>query len=150
MAFLDETGLAELWALVKAKDAGVLGVANGKAQIATGSYVGTGKGGSDNPSSLTFGFEPKFMWLFRDNYSPPGSGSGSHWYGRGGPYLFMKGASKIPSLAYEGGTIYFTFSGNSVTWYSTAWDYAGAGESITCAPAQMNASGTTYYYVAIG
>lgn len=33
------------------------------AQIATGSYVGTGTYGEDNPNSLTFGFEPDFVFL---------------------------------------------------------------------------------------
>ena len=59
MAFLDETGLAELWSLVKAEDA--KGV-----KIAAGSYVGTGTYGSSNPNSLTFDFVPKIVMLFTD------------------------------------------------------------------------------------
>lgn len=54
MAFLDETGLAALWSLIKAEDAK-------GAKIATGSYVGTGKYGEANAVTLTFDFEPKFL-----------------------------------------------------------------------------------------
>ena len=62
MAFLDETGLAELWSLVKAKDAETLEAAP---KIATGSYTGTGTYGSSNPNSLTFDFEPKMVWIYQ-------------------------------------------------------------------------------------
>lgn len=37
--------------------------ADGKAKIQTGSYVGTGTYGADNPCSLTFDFEPKVVFI---------------------------------------------------------------------------------------
>ena len=60
MAFLDETGLAELWSLVKAEDAEVLASC---AKIVHGSYTGGNKSGSSYPNSLTFGFEPKVVFV---------------------------------------------------------------------------------------
>ena len=57
MAFLDETGLAELWAIIGDKY-------DSRANVAIGSYVGTGVCGADNPNSITFDFEPKMVWVF--------------------------------------------------------------------------------------
>ena len=38
---------------------------SGGVQIATGSYVGTGTYGSDNPTVIECGFEPKFLVIQR-------------------------------------------------------------------------------------
>lgn len=65
MAFLDETGLAELWALIQAEDNEVsttlTALANSKGMISMWSYTGTGTFGADNPCSLTFDFVPKLI-----------------------------------------------------------------------------------------
>ena len=41
-----------------------LGRIGNKVQIATGTYIGTGTGGSGNPTSLTFGFVPKLVIVY--------------------------------------------------------------------------------------
>lgn len=64
MAFLDETGLAELWSLVKAGDTTVTNLANTKCKVAFGNYTGTAKYGSSNPNSLTFDFAPRIVWIY--------------------------------------------------------------------------------------
>lgn len=61
MAFLDEAGLAQLWALVKAEDAKLAAV---DVKFQAGSYSGTGKYGLSNPSSLTFSFAPKIVAIY--------------------------------------------------------------------------------------
>ena len=61
MAFLDETGLAELWELIKAEDAKIL-ASPGKTEIVQ--YTGTGTVGASNVMSFTFQFAPKVL-LFR-------------------------------------------------------------------------------------
>ena len=44
-------------------------VANSKAKIAAGSYMGTGKHGESNPNSLTFPFAPKFVIMLSSIYN---------------------------------------------------------------------------------
>ena len=51
MAFLDETGLAEVWSLINQKFG----------NIAVGSYTGARAVGSDNPVTLNFDFDPKLV-----------------------------------------------------------------------------------------
>lgn len=98
-------------------------------QIATGSYVGTGTYGSANPNTLTFEFEPKLV-IVRSS-------------GTGFPFGFS--AVSDSTVIHPDGTqntsynISAEWSGKAVTWYSTYDSYA-----------QYNASGTEYYYIAIG
>lgn len=110
-------------------------------KIEMGSYVGTGTYGQANPNTLTFGFAPKFVWIYE--FFRSGS-----WYDAGD-------ASKIPfELIPEGefGRKYppsttpthstNTYSkrvGSTLYWYNT--DSAGD---------QLNYSNSTYYYIAIG
>lgn len=97
------------------------------AQVYTGSYVGTGTYGQNNPNELTFPFEPKAVLIYGD--VPPGV------------YLAwflppMKAAWQI-----DGGN-YITISEwgeKSVSWYY--------GPS---ASGQLNVKGVTYHYIAFG
>lgn len=108
------------------------------AKIVTGSYVGTGTYGSSNPNSLTFDFTPKFVLLgisisrtfFGVNNGvenfvilPWGTATGFY-------YLSNGNASYYNPLVFEGDTM---------SWYNE-----------TNVAYQLNNSGTTYYYVAIG
>lgn len=68
MAFLDETGLAELWSLVKAEDAEVL-ASPGKTEILQ--YTGTGTVGASKPMSFTFRFAPKVLLFRRSSVDAP-------------------------------------------------------------------------------
>lgn len=121
-----------------------LGQLGAKAQIATGSYMGTGTYGSANPNSLTFGFEPKLVivWLAHqpsDNYGlrPSGSTSGS-WEQS---IMYTKGQCRC--LVEYNNTAYveeISVNGNIFSWYTTS----------SSAPGQLNQSGVTYEYFAIG
>ena len=129
MAFLDETGLAELWSLVKAEDAK-------GAKIAAGSYIGTGTYGASNPCSLTFDFEPRVVVFTGRN-----------------PAAYVETQPKVTGgIVYWGvtTTMYangmdtentITYSGNTMSWYCDS----GYGGYI-----QLNESGRTYHYIAIG
>lgn len=103
-------------------------------KIATGSYTGTGTYGSDNPNTLTFSFEPKFILILRTvlggnlrfGYLLPQNGiffSCQNGYGTASP-----SASDSTSISA---------SENSVSWY------------FSSAEGQFNAV-AIYYYVAIG
>lgn len=131
MAFLDETGLAELWSLTK-------GYADGKARVATGSYTGTGKYGSSNKNSLTFDFVPKFVMV--------AYGMGTLVGGQEiqqmdvAAILPTVGGFSFAALALGGQayTVGASVSGNTVSWWSTDAEH------------QLNTSGRTYQYIAIG
>lgn len=110
-------------------------------KIETGSYVGTGTYGQANPNTLTFGFAPKFVWIYEFFRSDA-------WHDAGD-------ASKIPfELIPEGefgrkyppsttpahsANTYSKRVGSTLYWYNTDSD----GD-------QLNYSNSTYYYIAIG
>lgn len=105
-------------------------------QIATGSYVGTGTYGANNPNTLTFDFEPKLV-VIKSNIS---MALISNWQK-------TAATNNCPMFHIQkvtGDSNYFvgivcTFSGNTISYYNTS------------APVhQLNAKGTIYTYVAIG
>lgn len=100
--------------------------ADGKAKIQTGSYVGTGTYGANNPCSLTFDFEPKFMFVTGGVYSGLFDNSN-------GVVL------KVVATALVGKSLTISIDGFTIKWYN--------GES---ADYQLNRNGDTYSYVAIG
>lgn len=108
-------------------------------QIATGSYVGTGKYGESNPNSLTFEFEPKFVFLF-SNYA---SGNSEAAY----QFVLMINGVQIPAIPIDysnviGSRWTIKWLSNTVSWYST-----------DSALAQANSSedyNKNYVYFAIG
>lgn len=98
-------------------------------KIATGSYVGTGTVGDSNPNTLTFPFEPKIVFV------SSGSATIVHMI-KGVP-----SANVVYGITAVYGINISSWSGNSVSWVYPATSYPER---------QLNASGTTYYYVAIG
>ena len=106
-------------------------------KIATGSYVGTGTYGADHPNTLTFEFEPKMVVI---SGQVPNSTSSNHL----GYVIFVPGMTKYAPFTSEGyyqeGTV--SFDGDSVSWWAlVANNVAGF---------QLNVSGRTYNYLAIG
>ena len=123
---------------------------NSKARIQTGSYVGTGTYGADNPCSLTFDFEPNFLiilpvgYVYNDSY--PGYGLEAGQF----PLNFFVGniykyyGSYGDVNEYEG--IYGKYINNTFYWYCYATNkLLSSGAKI-----QLNTNGRTYYYYAIG
>lgn len=106
-------------------------------KIATGSYVGTGTYGEDNPNSLTFEFNPKILWIYGVAYSSTIQMC---------DLVMVKGlpitTSKTLSYMIGNDTERFiqgvSFDGDTVSWYSST-EFN-----------QQNYSGYTYYYIAIG
>lgn len=102
-----------------------LGKFGEKTKIATGSYVGTGKSGADNPNSLTFDFVPKLLFV-------------------GGTAIAIivpqntTGMVVTTSGNYSNSGITVELTGKTVSWY---------GDSVSD---QMNSSTATYNYTAIG
>lgn len=110
----------------------VLAQLSTKAKIQTGSYVGTGTYGADNPCSLTFDLTPKFFCI-------AGVSDGVKiTYG-----IAVYGSNGLQHTKPSSPTYYanLTWQENGITWYADN------------ASLQFNEStiGTTiYYYIAIG
>ena len=106
-------------------------------KIATGSYTGTGTYGSSNPNSLTFDFKPKLVIISAESLI---IGYGSTltqpdwklWIGQPNAYV-----------GYNKGNVKDTYKveGNKFSWYNSNYGSATM---------QLNYSGQTYYYIAIG
>ena len=93
-------------------------------QVYTGSYTGTGQYGSSNPNTLTFPFEPKILVV------------GNYWQ-----FTAPYGCPSAPCMGSGNsvGGVNLNWSGNSVSWHSTRNNTQ-----------QLNESGKTYNYFAIG
>lgn len=112
-----------------------LGIA-GRAQIETGSYVGTGTYGPSNPNTLTFSFVPKLVFIAADS-------KGSNY--AMDAWMFANPNQKYTSVYgsfFEPTSV--TWSGNSMSWY-----YNGSSGEFEVANNQCNLSGKTYYYFVI-
>lgn len=114
-----------------------LGQLGAKAQVATGSYTGTGTYGKSNPNSLTFDFEPKLLIVKRESES-----YSMEWmvavYGQTQTSTFHATTSS------SGAQCTMTWSGRTVSWYANSNNYTTAD-----APGQLN-DAAAYRYVAIG
>lgn len=113
------------------KALGQLGGFAGGAKIETGSYTGTGTyGAADKANSLTFGFEPKFVYVNSKK-------SNNAYF-----LLWLYGAEQVPNTIDNGSNYnVVTQSGNTISWYC---------EYNKGAANQCNVSGSTYQYIAIG
>ena len=109
--------------------------AKGDCRIVAGSYVGTGKYGPSNRNTLTFGFAPQVIFLgtnLVDNYN-----SVPEYYilFRGVNHFVARNTSSKNTVEW---------SGNTVTWYF------GSTNDSEGEIKQLNESGKTYQYLAIG
>lgn len=114
-------------------------------RIVQGSYIGTGTyGDSANPTSITFEFEPKFVFVAPSSgllyYG--GSYSSFHQY-----FEWISGVQHATSFNNSSQTYGLTFvqNGNTLSWYLNNYK-----EATGSAQYEYNTSGTTYYYFAIG
>lgn len=103
----------------------------GLAKIATGSYVGTGTYGADNPCSLTFPFVPK---LFIVSQADRGFSANNIWQAG---FVWIAGIATVVTDTQMSGTV-VSLEGNSLSWYNRR----GASE-------QINALNKNYVYIAI-
>ena len=126
-----------------------LGMLGEKANIASGSYVGTGTYSATYPSKLTFGFSPSLVIIVRDGYKPIPMGSLQAWDTRSFG-VFVRGASHFAgyyarSSSYTAG-MYYSITGNELSWYINSSYVSSYDDS----PYQLNESGVSYHYIAIG
>lgn len=122
----------------------------GGVKIETGTYTGTGTYGESNQNSLTFGFEPKAIFVTTAPFSssniypimacliiPAAGAYACIYYDASVGYTGGSGNTNTASMKWATGSI--SADQTSASWYSNSSD---AG--------QLNKSGTTYHYIAIG
>ena len=106
-------------------------------RVATGSYTGKGKSGSEHPNSITFPFPPQIVFIAKNSDQQNIAGT-----------VFFRGQSKSSGMgvADSGDQLGFklTWSGNTLSWYTTM---SSATDPVS---RQFNTSGVTYCYLAIG
>ena len=126
MAFLDETGLSELWSLIRDADV----------KIQTGTYTGTGVCGASNPNTLTFDIVPKVVIV---SYHPTNNDQRIA--------IFFRGVTTVYNYAGYGN--YAMADGQlSVTWGEKSLGWYSSGNAVNTYR-QMNDSGQVGYYIAI-
>lgn len=114
----------------------IFNTANSKARIVTGNYVGTGTYGPKNPCSLTFDFTPKILLMHE--------GGTVAYTDSSDCMVFVWNVTNdfhIGSTAVSHNRV--TYSGNTISWYNDSDHFTGDLP-------QLNASGVTYWYTAIG
>ena len=132
--------------------------ATGGAMIATGSYVGTGTYGADNPNTLTLDFVPKVIWVGKGGFLNFASHptSGASMLNTQMLITCTEIADSVPVRATSGGTlydgtIYFSINGTTVSWYGSYSSMESAEfNEAGCKSVQLNELGETYHYFAIG
>lgn len=101
-------------------------------KIASGTYTGAGTYGSGNKNTLTFDFAPKIVLIAANTTSCGGAGT-----------ILIRGQTKSAGLGanYNDYSLKLTVAWNDKTlsWYSS-----------DTADRQLNTSGTTYHYIALG
>lgn len=113
----------------------------GGARVECGTYTGTHTYGSDKPNTLTFGIAPKIVFVFTVS-TEYGSMANTAYTGNAmgeNNVVFYYGGSSIRTYSSGVGTMHYTLSGNTLSWYSTQ------SETV-----QLNSGGSTYGYIAIG
>lgn len=111
-------------------------------KIAYGSYTGTGTTSASKPMTLTFNFSPKFILIAPNSYMAYGDSSvhSEKYYVQ----IWMPGITETLFYKYNGNsTRYMSVDGNTFSFYQTISGNGGATGTL-------NASGKTYYYIALG
>ena len=124
-----------------------LGQLGDKVRIATGSYTGTGTYGASNPNSLTFSFEPKLVFMFKDKFPVYGSVSSTTSYPVYGTTIGMTttySRSLFNIYGRRSGDDYYLYAKKSSDGKTLSWYHEARADD------QINGSGATYRYIAIG
>jgi len=102
-------------------------------KIAAGTYTGTGGSGSSSPNYLTFDFEPQLVIISQNSATTERAG-----------VLFLRGQTGCGGFGLQENNLNLTLSweGPTVVWYTNT---GGSPASL-----QMNSSGSTYHYFALG
>lgn len=117
----------------------------GMCKISIGSYVGTGTYGQDNPTTITFPFTPKLVFVYAPSDGIMGQ-AGSDFIGPAARSLiwWMTGITRQTLYGSYDTQLNFSLSNNALSYYMTT------GASGWGAEWQFNFSGKTYNWIALG
>ena len=101
---------------------------NNRVRLVTGTIIGTGEYGAQHPTTLTFDFTPKLIFMFGN--------SGASNFTLADPSIITY---RDPSASNSDPVLHFAWTQNSVSWYNT-----------NSADNQYNAKGTQYSYLVLG
>ena len=113
-------------------DAAVAALDAKAARVEVGSYTGTGTFGREKPNSLTFSFQPKFVFVVSESGSIYENFRAFH----GMPTTYVY--SSFLGSDY-GERIPLTWEGNTLRWYATKGNFY-----------QLNTQKQKYVYIAVG
>lgn len=132
------------------------------AQITTGRYMGDGGFGESSPTTLSFPFEPKIVYIFQESYYPyaehnidsyntdPGSVfSATNVVFYYGASQFCVGVEEVENVLYEE-RICYTMDGCMLRWYYESDNTSSNKTDSQKAAKQLNYANGRYYYIAIG
>ncbi|MBQ6756517.1 MAG: hypothetical protein IJP43_06200 [Oscillospiraceae bacterium] len=128
---------------------------NSRAKVEVVTYVGTGTIGQSTPTSVTFSFVPKLVWIAQADYRGLKIEYISGTWAEaileeqallmyGAPTAEIGSHDTTESPYSSNNTLIFTWNGNTVEWYHS-YPINGLGGGH-----QLNRSGKTYYALAIG
>ena len=106
---------------------------NNRVRLVTGSYTGTGEYGPEHPTTLTFDFTPKLLFMY---------GNSPHVTSRSSQFTLADPSITTylePHAGNDNSTLHLIWTENSVSWYNER----DSGY-------QYNATGVEYHYVVIG
>ena len=136
-----ETMLNENWRKIDAAFPELISLIEGRAQVVSGAYVGTGVHGEENQNTLEFEFVPKLVLIL---YLIDGKGLALAW--------LVNPLERGSKRQETGGGAYDTYvqwddNNRRVSWYVPyeVNAYTSSGPSNQC-----NALDVTYHYIAIG
>lgn len=135
-----------------------LGQLGERLRIATGSYVGTGTYGANNPITLEFSFKPMFVMVYDATNMDYVTGFSNDHDGSCSTIIAPLGAAQGRRMSDYGYsfshvvvmTDHFTWGGSSFSWYTTFSINTTVDSSQIDGTSQLNCTGKTYRYVAIG
>ena len=127
-----------------------------KAKIQTGSYVGTGTYGADNPCSLTFDFEPTILWVYymeKAFYTDMSETTIAKYIGSSMGFIIPNNSNSTEwdttfsnINPTDSATFHYAFIDKQLTWYNTYNSTGGGGNTGT---EQFNRKNCIYHWIAI-
>lgn len=121
-------------------DAALQSAVNAMPRIAIGSYVGNGQYGTNKPVSLSFSFSPKLVLVMANDANFTINEDVANYV------IFLRGVTSFCGCRASNET---NSAGYTVQWGDKTVSWRAVNSSC-CPEGQLNVSGKTYHYLAIG
>ena len=121
-----------------------------KAKFQTGSYVGTGTYGEDNPCSLTFDFVPQIVIITAPKTNANVVGNFLASNGSTVAYIGATYNNRTSNYVDAHIILQYSLTGNTLSWYELYYHRNTDGLGFNATEAQFNDYNETYHYIAFG